>query len=246
MTQEHRLFHGDCLDLMSEIADGSIDLVLVDLPYGTTRSKWDVVIPFEPMWEHVERVAKMNAALLFFCAQPFTTALISSRMDLFRYDLVWRKTGATGHLNAKRMPLRSHETVAVFYWARPTYNPQFRTGKRYKIKQGKKTSKIYGNHVKTGGSSASRYPTSVVDMPSIKRTQVAHPNAKPPGILEWLIRTYSNEGETVLDFTMGSGSTGVAAMRTKRNFVGIEREDKYFELAKKRIDAAQSQLVMFA
>lgn len=230
-----RLLHGDCLELMAQIPDGSVDMVLCDLPYGTTQNKWDSVIPFEPLWAHYKRICK--GAIVLSAMQPFTSALVMSNPATFKYQWVWRKPSGTGFLNAKKQPLRNHEDILVFYAQQPTYNPQFTEGKPYRQKQGS-GSDNYGA-VREGYetvNSGTRCPLTVVDFN--QGDKKVHPTQKPVALMEYLIRTYTNEGETVLDNCMGSGTTGVACVNTGRNFIGIEKDDKYFAIAQARIEAA--------
>lgn len=237
------LMHGDCLELMKSIPDGSVDMVLTDPPYGTTACKWDSVIPFEPMWAQVRRVLKSNGAAVFTASQPFTSALVMSNVKMFKYDWTWRKPKGTGHLNAKKMPMKDKEDVVVFYASTCTYNPQFTSGTPYKNKAGdpsKSTSMTDSYGVYTNfrnDNEGKRYPKQVLDFPVVERGTV-HPTQKPVALMEYLIRTYTNERETVLDFTMGSGTTGVAAKNLGRSFIGIELDETYFNIAKERIDAA--------
>ena len=238
------LWHGDCLELMKDIPDGSVDLVLCDLPYGTTRNKWDSIIPLDSLWERYRRVIKENGAIVLFSAEPFTSLLITSNIQWFRYDLIWSKTQGSDFLNANRKPLRSHENICVFYKKQPTYNPQKTDGKPYKAKSGETTStnfgKFNGNHY-TENKDGKRCPLSVLRFSGEHNKGKQHPTQKPTDLLEWLIKTYTNDGETVLDNCMGSGSTGVACVNTNRNFIGIELDEGYFEISKKRIEEAQKQ-----
>jgi len=230
------MLHGDCLELMKQIPAGSVDMILTDPPYGTTACKWDNVIPFEPMWEQIWRVLKPNGACLLFGNEPFSSALRMSQLKAFRYDIIWKKRLPTGFLNAKKMPLRSYEIISIFYRRLPSYCPQKTSG--HALKQAKRINKtnLYGKADKrTEYSSTERYPTSVVEYGTEKHKNPLHPTQKPVALLEYLIKTYTLEGETVLDFTMGSGSTGVACVNTGRKFIGIEQDDKYFEIASKRI-----------
>ena len=235
------LWQGDCLELMKDIPDGSVDLVLADPPYGTTACKWDSVIPFEPMWEQLKRIIKPNGAICLFGSEPFSSALRMSNIKNFKYDWVWDKVNRyTGYGSCKYAPLKRYEIVSVFYKSKPTYNPQMMQGKPYK-KTGDYSSKIYGTDKikKHGKNNGERYPFNILQYKGDdKKNGFLHPTQKPVALLEYLIRTYTNEGETVLDFTMGSGSTGVACVNTNRRFIGIELDDKYFEIAKQRIDAA--------
>jgi DNA modification methylase len=231
---------GDCLELMKAMPDGTIDMILCDLPYGTTACKWDTVIPFEPLWEQYERVAKENAAIVLFASQPFTSTLIVSNLGGFKYQWIWDKVNKfSGHLNAKKQPLRVTEEIVVFYKTQPIYNPQMIPGKPYRaVSKGRKTEN-YGkqrDEVVTVNEGF-YYPKNLISIPGDERGTAGrlHPTQKPVALLEYLIRTYTNEGMTVLDNTMGSGSTGVACINTSRNFVGCEKEPKYFEIAERRI-----------
>lgn len=228
-----RLMLGDCLERMKEIDAGSVDAVIADPPYGTTACKWDSVIPLEPMWEQLKRVIKPNGAIVLFGSQPFTTTLIASNMKMFRYDLKWCKTQGTGFYNANRMPLRAHEDILVFYGKMPTYNPQKTNGKPYRQRRGSASDVYQGKDLTETISDGKRYPLSWKIFTRDKRK--AHPTQKPVALMEYLIKTYTNEGETVLDFAMGSGTTGVACVKTKRDFIGIEMDEGYFKIAEKRI-----------
>lgn len=238
---EPTLLHGDCLEILPSIAAGSIDLILCDPPYGTTQCKWDAVIPFAPMWEQVWRVLKPNGASVFTASQPFTSALVMSQIEAFKYDWVWKKPKGTGHLNAKKMPMRDKEDVLVFYQNQCMYNPQFSAGTPYKNKAGKDISSkssmtdSYGDYTNFRyDNDGKRYPKQVIEFGVVERGTV-HPTQKPVALMEYLIKTYSNEGELVLDFAMGSGTTGVACANTGRRFVGIEKDPEYFEIAQERI-----------
>ena len=235
------LMLGDCLERMKEIPDGSIDMILCDLPYGTTACKWDTLIPFEPLWAHYKRVIKSNGAIVLFGSQPFTSALVMSNPTWFKYDWVWRKPKGTGHLNAKHQPMRDKEDILVFCVGKSLYNPQFTDGLPYKNKAGSdhsaRTSMTdsYGAYTNfRNDNGGKRYPKQVLEFGVVERDTV-HPTQKPVALLEYLIKTYTNEGETVLDNTMGSGSTGVACKNLNRNFIGIEKDAGYFEIAKQRI-----------
>jgi site-specific DNA-methyltransferase (adenine-specific) len=221
------------------IPSGSIDLVLTDPPYGTTACKWDSVIPVEPMWSNILRLAKAHAPIVFTAAQPFSSTLVVSQLELFKYEWVWEKTAATGHLNAKHQPLRAHESVLVFCRGRCKYVPQKTLGHKPVNKYTKRTGDgdCYGatRIGISGGGSTERYPRSVQVFPSDKQRSALHPTQKPLALMEYLIATYTSPGDTVLDFSMGSGTTGVACKRLARNFVGIEINSEYFEIAKSRI-----------
>ena len=238
-----QLMHGDCLVRMAEIPDGSVDMILADLPYGTTNCKWDNVIPFEPLWKHYWRVLKPNGAVVLFGSQPFTSKLVMSCARRFRYSMVWDKVNKyTGSLNANRIPLKRHEDLLIFYRALPTYNKQFRNGRPYKTTQNTGHGSHYNDQSKphTTVNDGRHNPCSIIPIAGDNKKELGHhPTQKPVALLEYLIKTYTHEGETVLDNTMGSGSTGVAAVNTSRKFIGIEQDDKYFAIAQKRIADAQ-------
>jgi site-specific DNA-methyltransferase (adenine-specific) len=223
---------------MPALEAGSVDLVLCDLPYGTTQNKWDSVLSLGTLWREYYRVAKMAAAFVFTAAQPFTTSLVGSNLRHFKYAWIWRKQQGTGFLNAKKQPLRNHEDIAVFYRAQPTYNPQMRTGfKPYVCKSGNPTSN-YGEQVSViTESNGERYPLTVVDFAYDGGKD--HPTQKPVALMEYLIKTYTNPGDTVLDNCMGSGTTGVACVNTGRSFIGIEKDANYFAIAERRINGTQ-------
>ena len=225
------LMHGDCLERMKEIPDGSVDMVLTDPPYGTTACKWDSVIPFEPMWEQLKRVTKKNGAIVMTASQPFTSALVMSNVKMFKYCWVWEKSKPTGHLNAKKQPLRKTEDVLVFYSDQCLYKPQ---GLSETDKMVSRTNRgNYGPCSKTTRQTKTGYPRNLLQFGS---TDGFHPTQKPVALMEYMIRTYTNEGETVLDFTMGSGTTGVAAKNLNRSFIGIEMDETYFNIAKDRVN----------
>lgn len=232
------LINGECLEEMEKIESGSVDMILTDPPYGTTACKWDSVIPLEPMWEQLKRIIKPNGAIVMTASQPFTSVLVASNLKMFKYDWTWRKPKGTGHLNAKKQPMRDKEDIAVFYSEQCVYNPQMVVGVPFGKKTGsKQQSGVTGTHgdvrsVNTG----TRYPKQVIDFGVVGRGGL-HPTQKPVALMEYLIKTYTNEGETVLDFTMGSGTTGVAAKNLNRNFIGIELDEEYFKIAQERINA---------
>lgn len=238
MRESVKLYNGDCLEIMQEIPTGSVDMVLCDLPYGITRCKWDSVIPFAPLWEQYRRVAKESAAIVLFAAQPFTTALISSNGRDFRYCWYWKKNNKTGALFAKVQPMRCIEDVVVFYRKPPTYNAQGLTRLKKPIIKGNTKGNVYGSR-KGNLQLCTGYPHHLLEFPneSADYKKRLHPTQKPVKLLEYLIRTYTNEGETVLDNCMGSGSTGAACVKTGRHFVGIEKDTQYFSVAKERIEA---------
>lgn len=234
-----KLFRGDCLEIMPQLEP--VDAIITDPPYGTTACKWDSVIPFEPMWENLKRLSKPKAAIVLFGSQPFTSALIMSNVKMFKYDFSWDKKHPKGHLNANKMPLRRHEDILVFGDGVLQYNPQMRTGKmRTKGGGNPFTNKgTYGFHMKPVTVNDQYHPTSVLEFSNANQRSKQHPNEKPVPLLEYLIKTYTNEGDTVLDFTFGSGTTGVAAINTGRKFVGIEKDEKYFDIAVERIKKAE-------
>ena len=250
--KKFELWHGDCLELMKNIPDGSVDLVLTDPPYGTTACKWDSVIPFEPMWEQLNRIIKPNGAICLFGSEPFSSALRMSNIKHFKYDWIWEKTRTVGFLNAKNAPLKRHEIVSVFSLGttancsknRMEYNPQG----LIEINQKRKSVSQSGDTVVGSRPSRSKdyiakytgYPDPISRFSNEAKQE--HPTQKPVELLEYLIRTYTNEGETALDFTMGSGSTGVACVNTNRHFIGIELDEGYFNIAKKRIEEAQAKI----
>jgi site-specific DNA-methyltransferase (adenine-specific) len=243
------LMHGDCLELMKSIPDGSVDMVLTDPPYGTTACKWDSVIPFEPMWEQLKRVTKRNGAIVLTASQPFTSALVMSNVGMFKYDWTWQKNRPTGSQHARNRPMSKHESIVVFSKApmghisllaegRMEYNPQGirPTGKKKTVK----SKGFHGNHIGSRPLQVgieydvfTGFPDTVLKFD--KDESHFHPTQKPVALMEYLIKTYTNEGETVLDFTMGSGTTGVAAKNLNRSFIGIELDEGYFEIAKGRI-----------
>lgn len=239
------LMHGDCLDVMKEIPDGSVDMILCDLPYGTTQNKWDSVIPFEPLWEQYWRVLKRNGAVVLTAAQPFTSALVMSEPRNFKYEWVWQKSHATGHLNANRAPMREHESILIFASGSARYFPQKELKAPHMVRPEKKGNQTSTSSYGTNDPNAPRtepanvgFPKSIIKFKNAKSEGCSglHPTQKPVALMEYLIKTYTNPGETVLDNCMGSGTTGVACKNLNRKFIGIEKDDKYFELAKERIE----------
>lgn len=231
------LLHGDCLQLMKGIESGSVDLILTDPPYGTTACKWDSVIDFDLMWEQLNRIIKPNGAIVLFGSEPFSSALRMSNIKNYKYDWIYRKPQGVNPLLSKKQPLNDIENISIFYKKQPLYNPQFKEGKPYKITRDKKERVIEVQGFKTKETTTinkgNRLPKRVLDF---KQERGFHPTQKPVELLEYLIKTYTVENETVLDFTMGSGSTGIACLNTNRNFIGIEMDDKYFEIASNRIN----------
>lgn len=236
ITPAPTLIHGECLAEMAKLPTGAVDMILADLPYGTTQNKWDSIIPLEPLWEQYRRIAKPNAAIALTAAQPFTSVLVMSNLAEFKYAWVWDKRQVTNFLNARKQPLRRTEDVLVFYRAPCTYNPQMTVGKPYRIARTHDT-KNYGaqadNETINGGT---RHPDGIINIPQV-RVNGGHPTQKPAALMEYLIKTYTNPGETVLDNTMGSGTTGVACKNTGRRFIGIEMDQTYFDIAVKRINS---------
>lgn len=234
------LRQGDCLDLFKGISDGSIDMVMTDPPYGTTACKWDAVVPFEPMWKELERVVKPNGAIVMTAIQPFTSALIMSNIGRFKYCWVWEKQQGTNPLHAKKQPLKSHEDVCVWYKKAPSYTPQMMKGTPYRgfaTKAGATNGEVVGGKSQhRDNPTGERYPKTVQRF-STGRIRGGHPTQKPVALMEYLIKTYTHEGEVVLDFAMGSGTTGVAAKQTRRNFIGFELDEDYFRIATKRISS---------
>jgi len=238
------LMRGDCLERMKEIPDGSVDMVLCDPPYGTTACKWDTIIDLQLMWEQLKRIVKPNGAIVMTASQPFTSILGASNIKELKYDWVWQKTRATGHLNAKKMPMKNKEDILVFYKSLPTYNPQGLVDVDVEVwnsvshsQRGKTTD---ATSTVSGGirhesykQTKSGYPRQVLEFASEGAT--VHPTQKPVALMEYLIKTYTNEGENILDFTMGSGTTGAACKNTNRKFIGIEMDEGYFTAAKNRI-----------
>jgi site-specific DNA-methyltransferase (adenine-specific) len=218
-------------------------MVLCDLPYGTTRNKWDTVIPFDRIWRQYDRVLKENGCVVLFGCEPFTSFLITSNIEDFKYKITWKKDACTNFLNAKRQPLRQIEDICVFYKEQPIYNPQFKIGKPYKQMSGVPNGNYDVAHCKRVETvnDGKRYPSDFVEFPKVKKT--LHPTQKPVALLEYLVKTYTNEGDTVLDNCMGSGSTGVACINTNRRFIGIELDENYFNIAKERIEKRHNEIM---
>lgn len=243
-TENYKIYQGDCLEVMKTIPDGSIDMVLCDLPFEVTDCEWDRMIPFDKLWKQYNRIVKENGAVVLFGIQPFTTKMIMSNLKYFKYEIIWEKENGTNFANAKKQTLRNHENICIFYRKQPTYNPQFRKGKPYVAKR-KRTERnikvsekgVYGKGLRKGITTVNdgkRYPKSVW---RYKRDKMRiHPTQKPILLLGSLIRTFTNENEVVLDNTMGSGSTGVAALKNNRKFIGIEQNLEYFTIAKERLE----------
>ena len=245
-----KIKQGNCLELMPQIPSGAVDMILCDLPYGTTACKWDTVIPFEPLWAEYKRIIKKNGAIVLFGSQPFTSALVMSNVDMFKYQWVWEKSKASNFLLARKQPLKAHEDICVFFAEQAIYNPQKTEGKPYKgegrSKKGSKSDVVNDvpNPTFRNDNEGDRFPRSVQYFKTSESEKIGalHPTQKPVALCEYLIKTYTNEGEWVLDNCMGSGTTGVACVNTNRNFIGIEQEEKYFIIAKQRIMDTQDEL----
>jgi site-specific DNA-methyltransferase (adenine-specific) len=238
----NRIYQQDCIEGMKLIPDKSIDMILCDLPYGTTRNKWDSVISFDMLWKQYERIIKDNAAIVLTAAQPFTSALVMSNPKIFKYELIWEKSQATGFLNSKKQPLRKHESILVFYQSQPTYNPQFTDGKPYTAKSNASANKgNYGNFKDNiTVNDGKRYPVSILPFKNGGKTD--HPTQKPLELFEYIIRTFTNERDVILDNCIGSGTTAVAALRNNRNFIGFELESEYVRIANQRIENTRDEL----
>ena len=254
MLELNKIYLGDCLAVMRDIPDGSVDAIITDPPYGTTACKWDSVIPFEPMWEQLKRIIKPKGAIVLFGSEPFSSALRMSNIKNYKYDWVWKKTKPTGFSHSKNMPLKDFELISVFSLGsighkhllknRMEYNPQGVFECERKIKRNKKGfegSMERKSQTNEYIGELSGFPKMVLEFNNVIANKTGHPTQKPVALLEYLIHTYTNEGETVLDFTIGSGTTAIAAINTGRNFIGIEKDQSYFDIASKRIkDAMES------
>ena len=236
---------GDCLELMKDIPDGSVDMILADLPYGTTACKWDTIIPFEPLWEQYERIIKDNGAIVLTGQEPFSSHLRMSNTKDYRYDWKWDKVVGSNFINAKRMPLKVYEDVMVFYKRQPTYNPQMvlREKRNFRVsgKSGNISNRVNGVKQLSGVTSDKmKYPTNKIKINRLENElnskHVIHPTQKPVALMEYLIKTYTNEGDTVLDNVMGSFTTAIACLNTKRNFIGIELDKNYFKIGSERLE----------
>jgi len=253
MKEEYKLYCGDCLEVMKDIKDKSIDMILVDLPYGKTQNSKDIVIPFEPLWKQYERIIKDNGCIALFAQGLFTVDLVNSNRKLFRYFLVWNKELSSSFLNSNRMPLRIHEDICIFYKKLCTYNPQFTEGAplhgkgnkvfsdNYELKNSNYGNFKISSDIRKG--STQKFPTSILNFKKPHPSVALHPTEKSIPLLEYLIKTYSNEGETILDSCFGSCTTGVAAINTHRNFIGIEKDENYFKIGKERIFKISSLFV---
>ena len=243
------LYEGECLALMAKLPDASVDMILCDLPYGTTACKWDTVIPFEPLWAQYRRIAKRNAAIVLTASQPFTSALVMSNADAFRHEWIWEKSKASNFLLARKQPLKAHESALTFCFGTPPYYPQKTAGKPYSGRAGKKGSNsevvndVPNPQFRTGSADGTRFPRSVQYFATPESEGATfHPTQKPVALMEYLIRTYTNEGDVVLDNCAGSFTTGVACLNTCRRFIGIERDDGYFRIGSDRMAKRQVEL----
>ncbi len=246
MIEIDKIYNEDCLVGMSRIDDNSIDCIVTDLPYGTTQNHWDIVIPLDKLWEQYKRVCKPNAAIILFSQQPFSAQLIVSNPTMFRYEWIWIKDNATGFLNSHKMPMKIHENILVFYDKLPTYNPEMRHGHSYyKTCRTGRTSSSYGEYKKinSGSLNGDRYPLDVIEF--CRDADKLHPTQKPVSLVGYLIRTYTNEYDVVLDSCIGSGTTAIAAYRNNRHFIGFELNRDYFTLAERRIRNEMKQPLLF-
>ena len=231
------IYKGDCLEILPTINDSFVDMIMADLPYGTTACKWDSIIPLELLWKELNRITKPNSAMVFTASQPFTTMLAYSNLSNFRYEWIWEKPQGTNPMNAKIMPLKSHENILVFYNKRPTYNPQMWYSTPYTgfSSEKSKIGEVYGSAKSKhrDNPEGSRYPKTIL---KFKQEKGLHPTQKPVGLMEYLIKTYTNKGDVVLDPTMGSGTTGIACVNTNRKFIGIEKDENYYNIACNRLN----------
>ena len=237
----NELFLGDCLEIMSDLPDKFFDMILCDLPYGTTQCHWDTPINLIELWKQYNRIIKDNGVIALTAQTPFDKILGASNISMLRYEWIWEKSSATGHLNANRMPMKSHENILIFYKKLPLYNPQKTIGHKRKIssadhKRNSIKSSNYGEYKNTSYDSTERFPVSILKFPSDKQKSCLHPTQKPVALFEYLIKTYTKEGDIILDNCSGSGTTGIAAINTNRNFVLIEKDEKYYNLAADRIN----------
>lgn len=245
----NKIYHGDCLELMPQLATGSIDMILCDLPYGTTQCKWDTIIPFDKLWEQYERVIKPNGAIVLTASNPFTAALIMSNPKLFRYEWIWEKQKATRFLDVKKRPLQAHENIVVFYKQHPTYNPQKVQGKPFdkgyrRTNADKTQAEIYGTFkgARIVNESGMRFPRTVLKFNTAEGDGKFHPTQKPVALFEYFIKTYTNEGDVVLDNCVGGGTTPVACDNTNRKWIAMEKEKKYFDVSVSRIEKHKHKL----
>ncbi|MBX4266574.1 DNA-methyltransferase [Clostridium estertheticum] len=247
MLEQNKIYLGDCLEVMKKIDDKSIDMVLCDLPYGTTNCRWDTVIPLKKLWEQYERIIKDNGAIVLFAQTPFDKVLGCSNLKLLRYEWIWEKTTATGHLNSKKMPMKAHENILVFYKSLPTYNPQKTYGHKpvnsyTKYIDTQNNTEIYGKVSKemSGGGNTDRFPRDVQVFSTDKQKCKLHSTQKPVSLCEYLIKTYTNKGDLVLDNCIGSGTTAVSCIDTNRDYIGIENDEEIFNTAVNRVTSSKA------
>jgi len=233
----NKIYQGDCLELMNGIPDKSIDMILCDLPYGTTACKWDTIIPFDKIWMQYKRIIKNRGAIVLFGSEPFSTKLRSSNLDWYKYDWKWDKKKGSNYASAKYMPLKNYEDIMVFYKNTPTYNPAMRKGKMRNKKSYAKGGGLYGSLKSDGKDNYNDlyYPVAIIEFSNASQKGKVHPTQKPVALFEYLIKTYTNEGELVLDNCIGSGTTAIACINTNRNYIGIELDENYYNIAKTRI-----------
>ena len=247
MIELNKIYNEDCLEGMKRIPDKSVDMILCDLPYGTTACKWDTIIPFEPLWEQYERIVKDNGAIVLTASQPFASALVMSNLKLFRYEWVWDKNNPTNFAMAKKQPLKYHETILVFAKKQTEYYPikwQGKPNHKQGLLKNDQQSEVYGKIKRTEDNlSGMKYPRSIIEISKHSSQGGLHPTQKPVALFEYLVKTYTNEGETVLDNCMGSGTTAIACINTNRNFIGFELDETYFNIANERIEKSLERVI---
>ena len=237
--EKNIIYHGDCIEVMKILPDSSVDMVLTDPPYGTTQNKWDTVVDMDAFWKEIKRVTKKNSAILIFTQMPFTATVVMSNPKMFRYEWICEKANATGFLNARRMPMKCHENVLVFYGKLPVYHPIMEHGKPYRRGMEDKNSSNYNavKRLRSGNPTGTRFPRDVLKVSWRSAFgKTLHPTQKPVSLCDYFIKTYSNKGDIILDPFIGSGTTAVAAINTERKYIGFEKDDKYFEVAKNRLE----------
>lgn len=243
---KYKLYQGDCLEIMDILIKNKVkvDCIICDLPYGTTQSEWDKIIPFDEMWSRVNKITHVRSNIVLFGSEPFSSRLRMSNINNYKYDIIWDKGRGKDPMNAKNRPMKRHENISIFYKKKGTYNPQMIKLDKPDVRKNNKvtTSSLWNKNgdIVLNKVYTERYPTSILVCANNNHKDRVHPSQKPIDLLEWLIKTYSNENDLILDFTMGSGSTGVACMNTNRKFIGIELNEKYFNIAKERIEKAIS------
>ena len=243
---KYKLYQGDCLEIMDILIKNKVkvDCIICDLPYGTTQSEWDKIIPFDEMWSRVNKITHVRSNIVLFGSEPFSSRLRMSNINNYKYDIIWDKGRGKDPMNAKNRPMKRHENISIFYKKKGTYNPQMIKLDKPDVRKNNKvtTSSLWNKNgdIVLNKVYTERYPTSILVCANNNHKDRVHPSQKPIDLLEWLIKTYSNENDLILDFTMGSGSTGVACMNTNRRFIGIEIDEKYFNIAKERIEKAIS------